>query len=279
MSRGQCLCGQVSWDADGRFEWMSHCHCSRCRKTHGSAFATYVAAPAAGFRLRGSEHVGRWQSSPGMGRSFCTACGAVVPMDAMDGRVFIPAGNFDDDPGVRPVAHIFVGSKAPWFTISDDLAQFDAYPEGIDAPVLPDRPPLDPPGAPRGSCACGAVGYRLEGVPARAFYCHCGRCRRARSAAYASNLVIAADGVRFTRGADRLVTYKLPAAQHFAQVFCRTCSAPMPRIDPARGLAIVPMGGLDDDPGIQPQAHIFAASKAVWDVIAGDLPHYAEYPA
>ena len=235
MNEGRCLCGQVSWQLDGPLELMSHCHCSRCRKSHGTPFATYVAGPAGSYRLHGSEHVVQWESSPGFSRCFCRNCGSVVPSHAaFEGRVFVPAGNFAEDPGVRPIAHIFVGSKAPWLEIRDHLARFDAYPEGFDAPVIPDRPPLDPPGAPRGSCLCGAVTFVVEGKPLRAVNCHCGRCRRARSAAHAANLITADDGVRFTRGEDNRFSYKLPEARFFTQVFCRTCGSAMPRIDPER---------------------------------------------
>ena len=41
--------------------------------------------------------------------------------------VLIPAGVLDDDPKVRTNYHIYVGSKAPWHEITDDLPQ---YPEG-----------------------------------------------------------------------------------------------------------------------------------------------------
>jgi hypothetical protein len=279
MSHATCLCGHVAWDLDGPLELMSHCHCSRCRKAHGAGFATYVAGPAEGFRLHGREHVTRWESSPGFFRCFCSRCGSVVPGDPFEGRMFVPAGNFDDDPGVRPLAHIFVASKAPWVEIRDTLPRFDAYPEGIDAPVLPDRPPLDPPGALRGSCLCGGVAYRVEAPPLRCWNCHCGRCRKARSAAHASNLFAAADGVRFTRGVDLLVSYKIPDALRFTQVFCRTCGSNLPRLDRDSNLAAVPMGALDDDPGMRPQAHIFTASKTPWFDIADDLPQHAEYPS
>ena len=40
----------------------------------------------------------------------------------------VPAGSLDDAPGMEPMAHIFVGSKAPWFTITDGRAQFEEYP-------------------------------------------------------------------------------------------------------------------------------------------------------
>ncbi len=43
-------------------------------------------------------------------------------------------------------------------------------------------------------------------------------------------------------------------------------------------LNVVPMGALDDDPGIRPQAHIFVGSKAPWYETPGDLPQFTEYP-
>jgi len=32
-----------------------------------------------------------------------------------------------DDPPARPACHIFGGSKAPWFAITDDLPQYEEY--------------------------------------------------------------------------------------------------------------------------------------------------------
>jgi hypothetical protein len=258
---------------------MSHCHCSRCRKTHGTPFATYVAAPVGAFRLSGRDQVTRWESSPGFFRCFCARCGSVVPGDPWQRLVFMPTGCMEEDPGVRPGAHIFVGSKAPWYEIRDDLARFAAYPPGVDAAVVPDRPPPDVPGtASRGSCVCGGAAFVMPGRPLRAYNCHCSRCRKARGAAHGSNLFTPAGGLRYTRGEYLLVSYKLPGARYFMQVFCRTCGSALPRIDHERGLAVVPMGALDDDPGIRPQAHIFVGSKAPWYEITDDLPRHEEYP-
>jgi hypothetical protein len=41
--------------------------------------------------------------------------------------VHVTLGTLVDDPGIRPSRHIFVGSKAPWFTITDDLPQFQEH--------------------------------------------------------------------------------------------------------------------------------------------------------
>lgn len=278
MSRASCLCGDVTWELKPPYAFMSHCHCGRCRKTHGTLFATYVGAPADGFHMDDAGGVTRWESTPGSYRSFCGRCGSVTPIGATDGLAFAPVGNFDDDPGERPAAHIFVASKAPWFEITDDLPRFDTYPAGIEVPDLPDRPPLDPPGRPRGSCLCGEVAFVVEGPVLRAAHCHCGRCRKARSAAHASNLVTDAGGVRFTRGADQMSSYKIPEARTFTQVFCRTCGSCMPRIDRERDIAVVPLGSLDDDPKLARQYHIFVGSKAPWFEINDDFPRHLEGP-
>jgi len=278
MNEASCLCGAVTWSVEGPFEWMSHCHCSRCRKAHGSSFATYVAGQAKTFELRGSQHVVRWESSPGFFRCFCDVCGAVVPGDPFGELIFVPAGNFATDIDARPLMHIFTASKAPWVEIRDSLPRYDAYPPGFDAPVVADRPPVDAPDGVRGSCLCGAVAYRVEGQVVRCANCHCSRCRRARSAPFASNFFLAQDGLRFTRGEDDRTTYKLPEARFFATAFCKTCGGSVPRIDPERKIAIVPMGSLDDDPGVRPQMHIFVGSKVPWIEITDDLPRYAEAP-
>lgn len=278
MTMSRCLCGSVTWEIEGPFRWMSHCHCSRCRKTHGSAFGTYVSGTAESYRLHGAEHVVKWESMPGFYRCFCGRCGSVVPEGRPFGdRMFVPAGNMLGDADIRAEMHIFVASKAPWFEITDRLPRFDAYPPGMDVPVVPDREPFDPPGQPRGSCLCGKVTFIVDGPPMRHVMCHCSRCRLAKSAPFATNLLTRASGVRFTRGADLVAEYKLPDAKHFTSAFCRECGSIMPRIDRSRDLAIVAMGSLDDDPGYPATSHIFVASKPPWDVITDSLPQYSEY--
>ncbi len=64
------------------------------------------------------------------GVCFCRVCGSILPRVGADPIVGIPAGALDDDPGGRPRLHFFVGSKAPWYEIRDDLPQFESYPPG-----------------------------------------------------------------------------------------------------------------------------------------------------
>jgi hypothetical protein len=101
-----------------------------CRKAHGAAFATWAGVPAEEFRfVTGADKVKLYESSPGNHRAFCSNCGSNIPTRSSDSKMYyVPAGLFDDDPGARPTLHMFVGSKAPWWEIHDDLRQFDEYP-------------------------------------------------------------------------------------------------------------------------------------------------------
>jgi hypothetical protein len=52
----------------------------------------------------------------------CGVCGSLLFSVVRDGAwVHVALGSLVDAPGLRPTEHIFVGSKAPWFEISDDL--------------------------------------------------------------------------------------------------------------------------------------------------------------
>jgi hypothetical protein len=249
-----------------------------CRKVHGAAFATYVGASGEGFRwIQGNKRVRRYESSRGFHRSFCSRCGSVVAGDATEGRVFMPAGCLDDDPGTRPLAHIFVASKAPWHEISDDLPRFEAYPPGFGQPVLEGPPePAGREGVVRGSCLCSGVAYEIEGALEVIRNCHCSRCRKARSAAHASNLFPDPTRFRWIGGEELVESFKLPEAERFTSCFCGLCGSSLPRV--GQGYIVVPAGTLDDDPGVREGLHIFCGSKAPWYEITDALPQFDEYP-
>jgi hypothetical protein len=274
MVRGSCLCGEVAWRAEGPLDPMTHCHCSMCRKLHGTGFFTAAVAPAAGFQVvRGESGIARFESSPGSFRTFCARCGSMQWSTAGE-RVYLPAGCLDDDPGVRPIAHIFVASKAPWDEITDTLRRLDTMPEEFGPEVPRPAPPPAPPGRVQGSCCCGAVAFELAVPLTEMRHCHCSRCRKARSAAHATNVVAKQSALRWLRGEELVESFKPPDARFFTNCFCRHCGSKLPRVDPARAFAVVPAGSLDHDPGVRPQMHIFVGSKAPWHEITDALPRH-----
>jgi len=282
MVGGSCLCGAAAWEVDGPLEQMTHCHCSMCRKVHGAAFGTYVGAPAETFRwLRGEERIRRYRSSGHGERPFCSRCGSVVPGSAANGRVFMPAGNLDDDPGVRPGAHLFTGSKAPWHPICDDVAQFEAWPPGGDATEVATaaRAGASRDGALRGSCLCGRVVYEVSGEIQGIVLCHCSRCRKGRSAAHGANLFVTNARFGFLAGGDEVEGFKVEDARRFMNHFCRTCGSILPRREPDPARVGIPAGTLDTwGEGVREKLHIYVGSKAPWYDIPDDLPQIDESP-
>lgn len=282
MYNGSCLCGAVRYEIDGPFTMMAHCHCSMCRKHHGAMFSTFATAPDRGFRwVSGQDQVEIYPSSEHGRRPFCRSCGSAAPMLLPEMElVVVPAGNLREDPGLRPQMHIFAGSRAPWYPITDALPQHAGYPPAFGAGAGVDRPaPRPKAGVTQGSCLCGAIAWELAGAPERMQNCHCSRCRRARSAAYATNAFYRRDQLCWTAGADCVESYSLPGAKYFGQDFCRRCGSPVPRVVAATARVVVPCGGLDDDPGMLPLGHIFATSKAPWFQISDGLPQWKAYPA
>lgn len=124
--QGSCLCGQISFVVAGPLSDPLNCHCTMCRKAHGAAFRTRASILTANFAwLNGEALVKRYQSSPGEYRTFCSHCGSnlITEFERNPDVLGLPLGSLDDDPGVQPERHVFVGSKAPWFEITDALPQ------------------------------------------------------------------------------------------------------------------------------------------------------------
>jgi hypothetical protein len=132
MLKGSCLCGSVSYEADGPLTLMARCHCTQCRKASGAEFATNASVPAAGFRVvTGSELLKQFEWSPGEARVFCGRCGSPLfkRSAANPELVRLRLGCLDSEIDEKPVAHVFVAEKPAWSEITDALPQFARRPK------------------------------------------------------------------------------------------------------------------------------------------------------
>lgn len=131
MHKGKCLCGAVRYEVAGELGPVFFCHCSRCRKANGSAFNAAAPVKKEEFHVvTGADKLTDFESSPGVGRVFCSVCGSPIfsRRDAMPDTIRLRIGTLDTPVTARPAAHIFVGSKAEWFDICDDLPQYPDKP-------------------------------------------------------------------------------------------------------------------------------------------------------
>lgn len=130
---GRCECESVSYEIRAPAEELYHCHCSRCRRLHGTLFATYAYVRRSDIVItKGIENVSIYHS-PLAHWHFCRTCGChlFAEHDHNPGVMwYMPATLEDEAVPQHPKEsekHIFVASKSPIETISDDIPQYDEY--------------------------------------------------------------------------------------------------------------------------------------------------------
>ena len=125
---GGCLCGAVRYEVDDAFRYAVNCHCSDCRRATGSAFKPFAGIGSEALTLTaGADTVMRYGGDAAHD-VHCRACGSLLYSLLDHGaRIHLAMGTLAEAPSIRPGAHIFVGSKAPWYDITDDLPQFEGH--------------------------------------------------------------------------------------------------------------------------------------------------------
>jgi RimJ/RimL family protein N-acetyltransferase len=127
FAKGGCLCGGVLFYAGpvtGPFEL---CHCSRCRRSSGSAFAALIGVAEVRFSS-GQELVTTCSlpiisKPPAYQQCFCKVCGSPLPDPGAKGWQEVPAGAlqaFD----LSPDKHIYVDDAPAWSFPDSSLATF-----------------------------------------------------------------------------------------------------------------------------------------------------------
>ena len=125
---GQCYCRAVTYEVEDAFSYALNCHCSNCRRATGSAFKPFGGISID--RIRVTDGAGNVMThGDDTGHDLhCRTCGSLLYSVVRDGAfAHVTLGTLNDPPSIRPSAHIFVGSKAPWYQITDDLPQHDEF--------------------------------------------------------------------------------------------------------------------------------------------------------
>jgi len=130
MYQGKCSCGAVEIKIHGGIDAIIHCHCSRCRKSSGTAYATngFINAHELDI-VKGENNLSSYSAKVGSSRYFCATCGSpVYSANAQDpSRYRLRLGILDSDITELPISHNFVSSKANWEDLDADLPRYDGF--------------------------------------------------------------------------------------------------------------------------------------------------------
>jgi hypothetical protein len=125
---GKCECGAVRYRVADEFLYAANCHCSNCRAATGTAFKSFAGIERDKLELVEGHDSLLIVGEENENHTRCSSCGSLLFSVVRDGAyVHVAMGSLVDAPTIRPTEHIFVGSKAPWFEITDDLPQFEEY--------------------------------------------------------------------------------------------------------------------------------------------------------
>ncbi len=126
---GKCECGTVRYSVPDAFLYAMNCHCSSCRAATGSAFKAFAGIEREKLEITDGPDRLLVFGDEDLNNTRCGVCGSLLFSLVRDGGyVHVAMGSLVDAPSIQPTKHIFVGSKAPWFEIADDLPQFEEYP-------------------------------------------------------------------------------------------------------------------------------------------------------
>ncbi|OUR95406.1 hypothetical protein A9Q84_16360 [Halobacteriovorax marinus] len=131
MLKGSCLCGKIAFEAEDIPNMVFNCHCSRCRKAHGSAFATQVFAQKESLKfIKGRELLKEFTKDQGI-RTFCSECGSRLMNYGVEGTDYLSVAisAIDEPSNIAPVADCFVTDKFGWSCLDEGIKHFDALPE------------------------------------------------------------------------------------------------------------------------------------------------------
>ena len=128
---GSCLCGGIRYEIYGEIGDVIQCHCKRCRKANGTAFATNAPIQKADFKIVQGEHLlKKFASTPTTARCFCGECASpIISIKTETPETYrLRIGTLDTPLEHKPTMHIFTAYKAEWDTICDGLPQYGERP-------------------------------------------------------------------------------------------------------------------------------------------------------
>jgi hypothetical protein len=80
---------------------------------------------------QGANQISSFEITDRLTKKFCEKCGTPLFTEhsSFPQFTYVSLGVLDDVRGIVPEYHQFVGSKARWYAINDDLPQFKEWPD------------------------------------------------------------------------------------------------------------------------------------------------------
>ena len=130
-----------------------------------------------------------------------------------------------------------------------------------------------------GGCDCGLVRYRMEAPPLIVHCCHCRWCQRETGTAFATNALLEAERLLHLKSEPEIIHTPSQSGRGQEIARCATCRVAVWSYYGGAGpiIRFIRVGTLDTPDALQPDIHIFTASKQPWVQLPQGVPAVPEF--
>ncbi len=121
---GSCLCGNITFKVDKKNKWCANCHCTRCQRSHGSGFVTWIGVVEHACHISEDTIPLKWYSSSKRSQyGFCPICGTSLfyRSEKYPGEIDITLANVSSKHKLKPTGHAYFDTHVDWLVFDDDL--------------------------------------------------------------------------------------------------------------------------------------------------------------
>ena len=122
-TEGGCLCGKVRYRVRGEPVARSLCHCRTCRHAGGAPSVAWVVFRSANFALI-ADPPARYESSPGVMRTFCGTCGTPLTYQRTTEPHTITTVTLDTPEAFAPTREIWLEHRLAWESLNAALPHY-----------------------------------------------------------------------------------------------------------------------------------------------------------
>lgn len=124
-TEGGCFCGAVRFELSGEPLGSMICHCQSCRRISGAPVVAWITFNSDDFRLICGDPR-EFASSPGVLRTFCTACGTPITYRnaKTPDEIDLTTCTLDDPNIFPPTHHSWLSDDVHWVKFGDQLPTY-----------------------------------------------------------------------------------------------------------------------------------------------------------
>lgn len=118
----------------------------------------------------------------------------------------------------------------------------------------------------KGRCLCEDVVFEIDPEGIVLFNnCYCKKCQRNSGVGFVSQLQVVRSHFRWLSGEGNMQLFESSPGVHRA--FCGKCGSRIPMTEVPGKFIPVPVGLLDEDPGVDPEVNMHLEAKAGWALV------------